>query len=89
MKRNKSIKKVAGLERRIDDLGRIVIPKEMRKKLNFEKNEKVSITLFKDHIEIKKSTNQCLFCNMQEDLKEYNNYCFCQKCLEDIIEQFK
>ena len=41
-----------GIERHIDDLGRIVIPKEMRNKLNFEQNEVVSIKLFDDHIEL-------------------------------------
>ena len=44
-----------GIERHIDDLGRIVIPKEMRNKLNFEQNEVVSIKLFDDHIEIASS----------------------------------
>lgn len=35
MKKSKLTNKSAGLERHIDDLGRIVIPKEMREKLNF------------------------------------------------------
>ena len=50
-----------GIERHIDDLGRIVIPKEMRNKLNFEQNEVVSIKLFDDHIEIAKSKSKCLY----------------------------
>lgn len=50
MKTNKTAKKSSGLERHLDDLGRIVIPKEMRNKLNFEKNEKLSISLFENHI---------------------------------------
>ena len=46
-----------GIERHIDDLERIVIPKEMRNKLNFEQNEVVSIKLFDDHIEIKSDSD--------------------------------
>ena len=88
MKKSKLTNKSAGLERHIDDLGRIVIPKEMREKLNFEKNEKVSITLFEDRIEITKSKTRCLFCNTQEDLKSYNNYSLCQSCIDDMIKQF-
>ena len=77
-----------GIERHIDDLGRIVIPKEMRNKLNFEQNEVVSIKLFDDHIEIAKSKSKCLFCSTQDNIKYYNNYSICQSCLDDIIKKF-
>ena len=70
-----------GIERHIDDLGRIVIPKEMR-------NEVVSIKLFDDHIEIAKSKSKCLFCSTQDNIKYYNNYSICQSCLDDIIKKF-
>ena len=50
MVKNTSKELSLGIERHIDDLGRIVIPKEMRNKLNFEKNEKLSISLFENHI---------------------------------------
>ena len=62
-----------GIERHIDDLGRIVIPKEMRDKLNFEKNQIVNIKLFEDHIEIGKSKHRCLFCNKENNIKELEN----------------
>lgn len=39
-----------GLERNIDNLGRVVIPIEMRKQLNFDKNQKVSIKLYNNHV---------------------------------------
>ena len=77
-----------GIERHIDDLGRIVIPKEMRNKLNFEQNEVVSIKLFDDHIEIAKSKSKCLFCSTQDHIQYYNNYSICQSCLDDIIKKF-
>ena len=85
MKTNKAAKKSSGLERHLDDLGRIVIPKEMRNKLNFEKNEKLSISLFENHIEIRKSEIRCLFCNTKENLDTYKNYSFCKSCLDNMV----
>ena len=87
-KKDRLEKLAAGIERHIDDLGRIVIPKEMRDKLNFEKNELVSIKLFDNHIEISKSESRCLFCNTEENIKYYNNYSICASCLGDIINKF-
>lgn len=86
MKTSKTEKKSSGLERHLDDLGRIVIPKEMRDKLNFEKNEKLSISLFEDHIEIRKSETRCLFCNTKENLEIYKNYSFCKSCLDNMVK---
>jgi len=77
-----------GIERHIDDLGRIVIPKEMRDKLNFDKNEIVNISLFENHIEITKSKSRCLFCKAEDNIKNYNNYSICELCLDDIVKKF-
>ena len=43
-----------GIERTIDDLGRVVLPKEMRDKLQFKKNQAVNIKLFNNYIQIEK-----------------------------------
>lgn len=88
MSTNKLTKLSLGIERHIDDLGRIVIPKEMRDKLNFEKNQIVNIKLFGDHIEISKPECRCMFCNTMDNVVEYNNHTMCEACLKDIAEKF-
>jgi len=77
-----------GVERTIDNLGRLVLPKEMRDKLNFQKNQVVNIKLFKNYIQIEKSINNCSFCDSQEDTIYYKNFPICRKCLNEIIENF-
>lgn len=77
-----------GVERNIDDLGRLVLPKEMRDKLNFQKNQVVNIKLFENHIQIEKSINNCSFCGNQEDIISFKNFPMCRKCLNEIIEKF-
>lgn len=77
-----------GVERSIDDLGRLVLPKEMRDKLNFNKNQKVNIKLFKNHIRVEKSITMCNFCDSEKDINYYKNLAVCKNCLEDIISKF-
>ncbi|HSQ87234.1 AbrB/MazE/SpoVT family DNA-binding domain-containing protein [Romboutsia sp.] len=77
-----------GVERTIDDLGRLVLPKEMRDKLNFQKNQVVNIKLFKNYIQVEKSISNCSFCDSQEDTISFKNSPLCRKCLNEIIEKF-
>lgn len=55
---------MAKLTRRIDDLGRIVIPKELRDNMNIYPNCECSFTSTEDSIIIQKSEK-----NLQNDLK--------------------
>lgn len=77
-----------GIERTVDDLGRIVLPKEMRNKLQFEKNQIVSIKLLNNGILIEKSKLFCTFCDNEEDVQEFKNHAVCSSCLESMIEKF-
>lgn len=77
-----------GVERAIDDLGRLVLPKEMRDKLNFQKNQVVNIKLFKNYIQVEKRISNCNFCDSQEDIISFKNFPMCRKCLNEIIEKF-
>lgn len=60
--------KSTGIVRRIDELGRIVIPKEMRKNLKIKDGESLEIFINKDEIILKK------FSNMGEMEKIFNDY---------------
>ena len=89
MKSNNKIDKLSiGIDRTIDELGRIVIPKEMRDNLNLKKYDLVNIKLFNNYIQIEKSKSICNFCNNTDDLESYNNFSICKSCLNDIIEKF-
>ncbi|MGL4796896.1 MAG: MraZ N-terminal domain-containing protein [Paraclostridium sp.] len=73
-----------GVERAIDDLGRLVIPKEMRDKLKFDKNQLVTMKMFKNHIQIEKSGVNCIFCDSTENIQTYKGQPICEVCLKDI-----
>lgn len=76
--------KNTGIIRRVDELGRVVIPKEIRE--NFEIMEKDPLEIFveKDTIILKKFFPVCTLCGSQEGLKEYKEKVICEKCIEQL-----
>ena len=61
--------KPTGIVRRLDDLGRIVIPKEIRQRLLLEENDPLEIFVEDDGIKLKKYTPDYDFYHMVEDLE--------------------
>ena len=73
--------KSTGVVRRIDDLGRIVIPKEIRKNMKIKDGEEVEIYLESDNIILKKYSP---FGNIKEIYKDYVNSIY-EVILENVM----
>ena len=74
--------------RRIDELGRIVLPMEIRKNLEIKEGD--ILEFFTDtskNIIIKKYTNTCMFCNSQENLIELRNKVICKTCAKKLYSE--
>ena len=69
-----------GIVRRLDNLGRIVIPKEIRKRHDITDKDFVAIVDAGSHIIVKKYRHGCIFCGSEEDISEYKNLYVCRKC---------
>lgn len=76
--------KSTGIVRRIDELGRIVVPKEMRKKMNIADNDPVEIFVDGDKIILTKYTPYCSFCQSDERVTEFKGRNICKTCLAEI-----
>jgi transcriptional pleiotropic regulator of transition state genes len=76
--------KSTGIVRRIDDLGRIVLPIEIRKNLSLASKDAVEIFVNEDTIVLKKYEPSCIFCGSIEDTKLYKGKLVCEKCLNDL-----
>ncbi len=70
--------------RRLDPLGRIVLPKKFRDKLNMEIKDDVEMALEGTAISVKKHSISCKFCGKREDLKVYKGMYLCPLCITDI-----
>ncbi len=76
--------KSTGIVRRVDDLGRVVIPKETRQ--IFSINEKDSLEIFTDEdmILLKKYSPGCMFCNNVKNLTVFKGKHICEDCRQDL-----
>ena len=79
--------KATGVVRRIDDLGRVVIPKEIRKRHEISEGDFVSIIDEGSHVIVKKYRSSCVFCGGDEDLSEYKNLYVCRKCRRSLARE--
>ena len=76
--------KSTGMIRRVDELGRVVIPKEIRKKLDIQEKDPLEIYVQEDCIVLKKYESNCIFCGNTKDLTEYKEKLICKKCLNEL-----
>lgn len=76
--------KSTGIIRRVDELGRVVIPKEIRKKLDICEKDPIEIYIDGHSIVLKKVETNCIFCGADKDLSEFKDKPICSKCLEEM-----
>ncbi len=79
--------KDTGIVRKLDILGRIVLPKEMRTKLHLESGNFVDIAVREDRVYIKKHNDGCFFCEKKENLMEYMGKSVCMDCIREMTEK--
>lgn len=76
--------KSTGIVRKIDDLGRIVLPAEMRRALDISVQDPVEIHVEGDHIILKKHSTTCAFCGSTGHLVQFHGKYICPDCLYSI-----
>ena len=78
--------KATGIVRRVDDLGRLVIPKALRQTMGVKEGEPMEIFTTVDGIVIKPYKSGCSCCGCTENLVDYNSVSLCQTCI-DVFAQ--
>lgn len=76
--------KSLGTVRKVDELGRIVLPIETRRRLELEAGDGVEIFVEKDRVILKKYEPACLFCGDADDVMIYKDKRICRKCLQEL-----
>ncbi len=76
--------KSTGIVRRVDELGRIVMPVELRRSLNIEIKDPMEILVEGNTICLRKYEIKCVFCENEIGLVDFNNAKICSACLEKI-----
>lgn len=78
--------KATGMVRKVDELGRVVIPIEIRNKFNISEKDELEIYVDSSSIILKKYEPNCTFCGSTKNLTEYKGKLVCNKCLKNISE---
>lgn len=76
--------KNTGIVRKVDELGRIVIPKEIRKIFRIEEKDGLEIYVEDDRIILKKYEPSCIFCGSSEDIVDFKDKNICSECAKKI-----
>ena len=75
-------------KRRLDDMGRIVIPKTLVKSLQWESGTEIVFSEKDGVLVLEKAEHFCLCCNAEENLVSLNKNIFlCRRCLRKLSDQ--
>ncbi|MBE6067965.1 MAG: AbrB/MazE/SpoVT family DNA-binding domain-containing protein [Clostridium lundense] len=77
--------KATGIVRKVDSLGRVVIPREITKTHNIKLNEtSLEIYVDGDQIILKKYQPSCIFCHEAKVIVEFKGKNVCKKCIKEL-----
>jgi transcriptional pleiotropic regulator of transition state genes len=76
--------RATGVSRKVDDLGRIVLPAELRRSFDIREGDHVEIAVEDDHIVLSKRRSLCTFCGSAEGLRAYREHQVCSTCLAEL-----
>lgn len=76
--------KSTGIVRKIDDLGRVVLPIELRRTLNIDIKDPVQIFVEGDLIILKKYEPACIFCGEAANVENFRGKNVCKSCAKEL-----
>ena len=76
--------KSTGIVRKVDELGRIVLPIELRRTMNIEVKDSLEIYVDGDQIVLKKYEPSCIFCGNAKDIIHYKGKNVCSACAHEL-----
>ncbi len=76
--------KSTGIVRKVDELGRVVIPIELRRNLDIEVKDALEIFVEGEQIILKKYAPACIFCGQAKDISVFKGKNICPSCLAEL-----
>lgn len=81
--------KSTGIVRNIDELGRVVVPKEIRQRMGIANNDPVEIYIDGDKIILTKYQPVCHFCGTADGVTEFRGKKICTSCISELSDLTK
>ena len=79
--------KSTGIVRKVDELGRIVLPIELRRTLGIEEKDRIEILVDGESIILRKYQPACIFCDNAKDIINYKGKNICPDCIRAMNEK--
>ncbi len=79
--------KATGIIRKVDDLGRIVLPAELRRLLELDDRAEVEIYTENNTVVLKKHQPSCIFCGAKQGLIAFRGHNICPACKKELLEK--
>ena len=79
--------KSTGIVRKVDELGRIVLPIELRRTLGIEEKDRIEIFVDGESIILRKDQPACIFCDNAKDIINSKGKNICPDCIRAMTEQ--
>lgn len=79
--------KSTGIVRKVDELGRIVLPIELRRTLGIEEKDRIEIFVDGESIILRKYQPACIFCDNAKDIINYKGKIICPDCIRAMNEK--
>lgn len=76
--------KSTGVVRKIDELGRIVLPSELRKVFGIREGDQLDISVQGEQIILQKRQDTCLFCGAEDPSIEFRDRKVCEGCAGEL-----
>ncbi len=79
--------KSTGIVRKVDELGRIVLPIELRRNLGIEEKDALEIYVEGASVILRKYQPSCIFCDNADDVVNFKGKNICRSCLKELLER--
>ena len=79
--------KSTGVVRRVDELGRVVIPIELRRTMSIAEKDALEIYVDSDRIILRKYEPACVFCGNADEVTNFKGKNVCKECLKSMSDQ--
>ena len=73
-----------GIRRKVDDLGRIVIPAGIRRSLDINEGDALDVAVDGDKVVLAKPVDRCVFCGGDDDLGAFRSKMVCRPCVAGL-----
>lgn len=81
--------KATGIVRKVDELGRIVLPVELRRTLGLNIRDPVEIFVDGEKVILKKYAPTCIFCGNAENNMYFKQKMVCEECRSEMASEAK